>query len=75
MGQYRYKDPCKRDAGASGKRMGCDDGSRGERRCSTAGCEEEEGAMSQGMHGELEKQGSGFSSNASRRSAALLTHF
>ena len=35
-----------------GKRMSCDDGSRGERRCSAAGLEEEEGAMSQGMQGE-----------------------
>lgn len=52
MGQCRYKDPDERDAGASGKRVSCDDGSRGERRCSTAACEEEEGAMSQGMHGE-----------------------
>ena len=52
MGRYRYKDPCKRNAGVSGKRMSCDDGSRGERRCSAAGCEEEEGAMSQGMQGE-----------------------
>lgn len=36
----------------SGKRMSCDNGGRGERRCSAAGREEEEGAMSQGMHGE-----------------------